>query len=131
MTKFNHHFSRKHIVGLLTVCEQPLNKPCSANQTRIGCVLLDCCFFMDACYKKTLPGHLMVFYSLITIIIILFWGMLGFWFCKNRKLKKKLADIEESPTKIATSNITEEEQGLAGTSQVQECNKEAGLRSSK
>ncbi|XP_056416474.1 testis-expressed protein 29 [Hyla sarda] len=129
MSKYNlPYLFKRQFIDLLAVCELPLNEPCNANKTRIGCTLQDCCFFMDACYQKTVPGHIIVFYSLIAVLIILFWILLGFWFYKYRKQKQKLADIENEnrPDEIGTSSKTQEKGNQAETSHVKECRDETG-----
>ncbi|XP_071989576.1 testis-expressed protein 29 [Engystomops pustulosus] len=123
MKFYTHNLFRRGLFDKLTVCEMPLSIPCNANKTRLDCVLKDCCFFMDACYKKTIPGYIIAIYTLIIMVTLLFWGVLGFWFYKYKIKKRKFVDMTEggeSPADKDTTGISPEQQAHENTSHVED-----------
>ncbi|XP_077155814.1 testis-expressed protein 29 [Ranitomeya variabilis] len=134
MNKFNpHHLLRRGLFDPLTVCEEPLYKPCiTDNKTRIGCVLKECCYSMGACYKKRVPDHVIALYSAFIIVVVLLWAILGLWFFKYRRLKNKLDDIlgqEESSTELDTGNTSQKTEEQVGTNKVEKRDDVSGLHS--
>ncbi|KAM4044375.1 testis-expressed protein 29 isoform 2-T3 [Anomaloglossus baeobatrachus] len=124
MNKFYlRHLMRRGLFDPLSVCEEPLYNPCiTKNKTRLECVLQECCYSMDACYKKKVPDHIKAFYIVIVLVIILLWAILGFWYLKYRRQKKKLDDIvgeEETPAELDTNGMSQKTEELAGTSEAQ------------